>query len=99
MRTWSTERVPHAEVEWTVGPIPVEADGVGKEVIVRYSTDLATGGTWATDSNGRDMQPRRRDHRDDWTFRNASEEPVSSNYYPFGSIATLTGDERAGFHL
>ena len=99
VRTWSKERVPHAEVEWTVGPIPVEADGVGKEVIVRYSTGLATGGTWATDSNGRDMQPRRRDHRDDWTFRNASEEPVSSNYYPFGSIATLTGDERAGFHL
>jgi len=99
VRTWSREPVVHAEVEWTVGPIPVETDGVGKEVIVRYSTGLATGGTWATDSNGRDMQPRRRDHRDDWTFKNASEEPVSSNYYPFGSIATLTGDERAGFHL
>jgi len=26
---------------------------LGKEIIVRYSTGLDTGGTWATDSNGR----------------------------------------------
>ena len=25
---------------------------LGKEIIVRYSTGLDTGGTWATDSNG-----------------------------------------------
>jgi hypothetical protein len=29
------------EQEWTVGPIP--ADGVGKEITVRTSTDLQTG--------------------------------------------------------
>ena len=66
---------------------------------MRYSTGLDTRGTWATDSNGRDMQRRRRNHRDDWRFKNVTEEPVASNYYPFGSVATLTGDARAGFHL
>ena len=45
------------------------------------------------------MQRRRRNHRDDWRFKNVTEEPVASNYYPFGSVATLTGDKRAGFHL
>jgi hypothetical protein len=29
--------------EWTVGPIPT-ADGVGKETIVRTTTDMQTGG-------------------------------------------------------
>ena len=99
VRVWTDDPIPHAEVEWTVGPIPVELDGAGKEVIMRYSTGLDTRGTWATDSNGRDMQRRRRNHRDDWRFKNVTEEPVASNYYPFGSVATLTGDARAGFHL
>mmetsp|Transcript_18225 Transcript_18225/g.45299 ORF Transcript_18225/g.45299 Transcript_18225/m.45299 type:complete len:543 (-) Transcript_18225:104-1732(-) len=94
-RLWAGEA--HAEVEWTVGPIPVEADGVGKEVIVRYSTGLNTEGTWATDANGRDMQRRHRDHRDDWTL-NVSE-PVAGNYVPCGSVATLTGDPRAALHV
>jgi hypothetical protein len=30
------------EVEWTVGPVPVEADGVGKEVLTRYTTGVAS---------------------------------------------------------
>jgi hypothetical protein len=31
------------EQEWTVGPIPA-GDGVGKEIIIRSSTDLQSGG-------------------------------------------------------
>lgn len=30
------------EQEWSVGPIPA-ADGVGKEIVVRTATDLASG--------------------------------------------------------
>lgn len=98
-RVWHAESIPHAEVEWTVGPIPVEVDGTGKEAVLRYSTGLETEGKWATDSNGRDMQLRRRNHRDDYPYsREALEEPVSSNYYPFGSVATLIA-EAAGVHL
>ena len=44
VRVWTDDPIPHAEVEWTVGPIPVELDGAGKEVIMRYSTGLDTGG-------------------------------------------------------
>lgn len=39
-RLWRGARV--AEVEWTVGPVPI-ADGVGKEVALRLRSDLDTG--------------------------------------------------------
>lgn len=39
-RLWRGARA--AELEWTVGPVPV-ADGVGKEVALRLRTDLDTG--------------------------------------------------------
>merc|ERR1712130_609961 len=35
------------EVEWQVGPIPVE-DGVGKEVVVVYRTDIQSNATFST---------------------------------------------------
>ena len=95
-RLWAGEA--HAEVEWTVGPIPVEADGVGKEIVVRYATGLKTNGRWATDANGRDMQVRRRDHRDDWTLNVT--EPVAGNYVPCGSVASLSAEDAdAALHL
>jgi hypothetical protein len=40
-----------------VGHIDV-SDGFGHEIIARYTTNLATNGTWYTDSNGREMQVR-----------------------------------------
>ncbi|NWV19371.1 MA2B1 mannosidase, partial [Origma solitaria] len=49
---------PFLELEWTVGPIPV-ADGVGKEIISRFETPLATAGRFYTDSNGRQVLQRR----------------------------------------
>jgi hypothetical protein len=38
-RLWSD--ADWLEQEWSVGPIP--ADGVGKEIIIRTTTDLQTG--------------------------------------------------------
>lgn len=46
-----------------VGPIPVEEDGVGKEVVVVYQTEVENNGTFFTDSNGRQMIQRRRGER------------------------------------
>lgn len=43
--------------EFTVGPIPFH-DGLGREVVSRWDTDLASQATWYTDSNGRDMMVR-----------------------------------------
>jgi hypothetical protein len=41
MRLWSN--ADWLDQEWTAAPIP--ADGVGKEIIVRTSTDLQTSGS------------------------------------------------------
>ena len=71
-----------AEFEYTIGPIPFD-DGLGKEIISRFDTDLASDGTWYTDANGREMQERIRNHRNTWTLNNT--EPVAGNYYPVNS--------------
>ncbi|XP_037083659.1 lysosomal alpha-mannosidase-like isoform X1 [Pollicipes pollicipes] len=73
---------PFAEVEWMVGPIPTE-DGVAKEVISRFSSAINSTDTFYTDSNGRQMMKRRRNHRDTWTLNVT--EPVAGNYFPVNS--------------
>ncbi|XP_014118291.1 PREDICTED: lysosomal alpha-mannosidase [Pseudopodoces humilis] len=70
---------PYLELEWTVGPVPVW-DGLGKEIISRFQTPLRTNGRFYTDSNGRQVLQRRRDHRPTWNL--SQSEPVAGNYYP-----------------
>ncbi|KAJ1689196.1 hypothetical protein LUZ63_013351 [Rhynchospora breviuscula] len=69
----------YAEVEFTIGPIPVE-DKIGKEVISRLSANMVTNGAFYTDSNGRDFLKRVRDYRNDWDLHVT--QPVAGNYYP-----------------
>lgn len=69
----------YVEFDWLVGPIPVE-DLVGKEVISRFSSSIKSGGTFFTDSNGRDMMKRQRFERED--FDAIFNETESANYYP-----------------
>ncbi|KAH6810146.1 Glycosyl hydrolase family 38 protein [Perilla frutescens var. frutescens] len=69
----------HVEVEFIVGPIPVE-DGIGKEVVTQITTNLRTNKTFYTDSNGRDFIKRIRDYRSDWDLK--VNEPAAGNYYP-----------------
>ncbi|XP_062127967.1 lysosomal alpha-mannosidase isoform X3 [Drosophila sulfurigaster albostrigata] len=69
----------YAEFEWLVGPIPIE-DGNGKEIITRFNSDIKSEGIFYTDSNGREMIKRQRDHRDTWNLK--LHESVSGNYYP-----------------
>ena len=70
------------EFEYTIGPIPF-ADGLGREVISRFDTSLASNATWWTDANGREMQERIRNYRKTWPLTNT--EPVAGNYYPVNS--------------
>ncbi|XP_053907882.1 lysosomal alpha-mannosidase [Cuculus canorus] len=70
---------PYLELEWTVGPIPVQ-DGWGKEIISRFETPLRTGALFYTDSNGRQILERRRNYRPTWNLNQT--EPVAGNYYP-----------------
>ncbi|KAL2939592.1 hypothetical protein RDABS01_033750 [Bienertia sinuspersici] len=69
----------HVEVEYMVGPIPVE-DGIGKEVVAKMSTGMLSNKTFYTDSNGRDFIKRIRDYRSDWDLK--VNQPVAGNYYP-----------------
>ncbi|CAF4980361.1 unnamed protein product [Rotaria sp. Silwood1] len=70
------------EIEWTVGPIPIN-DNIGKEVIIRYDTDIQSEAKYYTDANGREVLQRIRDYRPTWNY--TVNEPVSGNYYPINS--------------
>ncbi|XP_024541409.1 alpha-mannosidase isoform X1 [Selaginella moellendorffii] len=70
----------YAEIEYTIGPVPVNSSDAGKEIVTRISTDLESEKIFYTDSNGRDFLKRVRDFRSDWEL-NATE-PISGNYYP-----------------
>ncbi|XP_065335492.1 lysosomal alpha-mannosidase-like isoform X2 [Cloeon dipterum] len=76
----------HVEIDWLVGPIPT-ADGFGKEVISKISTNLKTNGEFTTDSNSREYLRRRRNVRETWTAN--IEEPVAGNYYPVTSAISM----------
>lgn len=69
----------HVEVEYMIGPIPIE-DGIGKEVVAKLSTGMLSNKTFYTDSNGRDFIERIRDYRADWDLK--VNQPVAGNYYP-----------------
>lgn len=73
------ENADQAEVQYTIGPIPIE-DSLGKELVTKLMTPLRTNKTFYTDSNGRDFLKRVRDYRPDWDLE--VKEPVAGNYYP-----------------
>ncbi|XP_005189989.1 lysosomal alpha-mannosidase isoform X2 [Musca domestica] len=81
----------YAEFEWLVGPIPIE-DGVGKEIITRFNADIKSEGIFYTDSNGREMIKRLKDHRDTWRVKLL--EHTAGNYYPVTTKIALE-DEHA----
>ncbi|KAJ0411263.1 hypothetical protein ATCC90586_004179 [Pythium insidiosum] len=85
----------YAEVQWTVGPIPIE-DGKGKEVILRFDTKKAikSAGTWYTDSNGLEFVTRVRNHRDTWDLKlSDDQEFVAANYVPITTGAYIKDDQ------
>eukprot|EP01063_Lacrimia_lanifica_P011272 TRINITY_DN1808_c0_g1_i8.p1 TRINITY_DN1808_c0_g1~~TRINITY_DN1808_c0_g1_i8.p1 ORF type:complete len:1110 (+),score=493.11 TRINITY_DN1808_c0_g1_i8:91-3420(+) len=95
------------EVEWTVGPIPMdnpwlagwEKHNWGKEVIVRYSTDIKSDGTFYTDSNGLEMIKRQYNKRGpSYPAVYNITEPVAGNYYPITSMLAVQ-DEAADAQL
>lgn len=69
----------HVEFEWLIGSIPVD-DNIGKEIITRYTTGIQSDGIFYTDSNGREMIKRKRNHRETWNVK--IQESVAGNYYP-----------------
>ena len=70
------------EMEWTIGPIPID-DNLGKEIIIRFDTDIESYTKFYTDANGREVLERIRNYRPTWHY--IIDEPVSGNYYPINS--------------
>eukprot|EP01041_Mallomonas_annulata_P000682 gene682-1305_t len=68
------------EIEWTIGPIPLDCDCDGKEVISRFESSVDSGNEFYTDSNGKEFLKRIRDKRPTWDWDVS--EPVAGNYYP-----------------
>ena len=79
------------EVKWTVGPIPID-DNVGKEIVLRYDTDIASQSKFYTDANGREVLERTRDFRPTWNYTVV--ETVSGNYYPVNSRIWIKDQNR-----
>jgi lysosomal alpha-mannosidase len=79
------------EIEWTVGPIPI-GDNLGKEIIMRYDTDIQSQSKYYTDANGREVLERIRDYRPTWNY--TVNEPVSGNYYPINSRIWIKDQNR-----
>jgi len=72
----------HLEHTYTVSALPI-ADGWGKEIVSRISTDISNAGECYTDSNGREMQYRKRNYRATWKLNQT--EPTAGNYFPVGT--------------
>ncbi|KAK1557165.1 hypothetical protein Q3G72_019323 [Acer saccharum] len=85
----------HAEVEYTIGPIPTE-DGFGKEIISRITANMVTQKVFYTDSNGREFLKRVRDYRADWNL--SVNQPVAGNYYPL-NLGIFTTDKNTEFSV
>lgn len=83
------------EFQWLIGEIPVD-DKVGKEIITRFETDIESNGIFYTDSNGREMLKRMRDHRDTWNVHLF--EKISGNYYPITTRIAIE-DEKKRFAI
>jgi len=79
------------EVEWQVGPIPID-DSIGKEIILRYDTDIQSQAKFYTDANGREILERRKDYRPTWNYNMT--EPVSGNYHPINSRILINDTNR-----
>ena len=89
-QTWRLVGDDYPEVEWTVGPIAFE-DGRSREIVTRYTTDLATNGELWTDANGREFQRRLLNRRSSYNLTIVS--PISSNYYPVTTAAYINDSQ------
>jgi len=103
------EGQPYVEIEWTAGPIPMDTPWEppvafdkqtplpnmwGKEVIVKYSSGLATKGQWYTDSNGKEMILREYNKRGpSYPKPYKISEPVAGNFYPVNALMSMDDGE------
>lgn len=76
-------------VDFTVLELPSE--GEGRELVLKWTSNIESSNVFWTDSNGLELVPRLRNKRP-FPFDNS--EAISSNYYPVTSAAVLRDDTR-----
>jgi lysosomal alpha-mannosidase len=79
------------EIDWIVGPVSID-DNNGKEIIMRYDTDIQSNKIFYTDANGRQVLQRQRDYRSSYNY--TVYENVSGNYYPVVSRIWIKDNQR-----
>ncbi|CAF4577618.1 unnamed protein product, partial [Rotaria sp. Silwood2] len=67
-------------------------DNIGKEIIIRYNTDINSEKKYYTDGNERQVLERIRDYRPTWHY--IPDDPISSNYYPINSRIWIRDQDR-----
>ena len=72
------------EIEYTVGPVPYR-DGRSREVFTRFSSDIASGDKFFSDSNGYETYEQRRNFRHN--FKLNETEPIAQNIAAEGDAA------------
>eukprot|EP00760_Papus_ankaliazontas_P032647 PhM_4_TR5922/c0_g1_i1/m.11492/K12311/MAN2B1, LAMAN; lysosomal alpha-mannosidase len=70
-----------------IGEINITS-GVGKEVVMKFDTDVASNDTWYQDSQGLEVQQRKRNSRPNFPY--TPTELVAGNYYPSNVFTFLT---------
>lgn len=83
---------PYMEVEYKIGPIPVD-DGRGKEIVTQYASHITSKGVFYTDSNGREFQKRVRSFRPSWNLNET--QPVAGNYYPVNAAIYIEDEKKS----
>lgn len=81
---------PFVEIEYTIGPIPVD-DGIGKEIVTKLCSPIKSEGIFYTDSNGREFLTRKRGYRPSWNLTEF--EWVAGNYYPINAAIYVEDDD------
>lgn len=83
VRLYESEDV--IEMEWEIGPVPVD-DHKGKEIVSRFESTVRSGDRFFTDVNGRRSIERRRKYQEG--------SPVAANFYPVTSWVFLTDESK-----
>ena len=92
-----TDGKDYVEVEYVVGPVPIN-DGFGKEVVSRYSTTIANKGIFYTDANGREFMQRKRGDPNVFGYDaefDPDVEPIAGNYYPVNTAIYIEEEKRS----
>ena len=75
------------EHEFIIGELP----NPGMEIIFRIETDIDSGSSFYTDTNGRGELKRTLNHRETWKLNQT--EQIAGNYYPINSQIRIQNEE------